>query len=176
MGRPTARRRGLSLVELVIVVVIIGMIASMAIPRLSRGATGASEAALVGNLNVIRNALLRYAVEHKNTFPGPDAKTVVSQLTQYSDRSGGTSTTKVGAFVYGPYLLAIPPGTIGPKSDSNGICIDDLNSPPQYNAGSDAGWVYNPNTGEFYPNAPTSDLADVIGFQVGGEEMAAKGG
>ena len=141
MAKVSTRRRGFSLVELVVVVMIIGMLASMAIPRLSRGATAASEAALMGNLTTVRNALLRYAIEHRNTFPGADADTVVLQLTSYSNVGGGTSATRNGAFVYGPYLVSIPPCTVGPKTDSNGICIDSVNSPPEYQAGSDAGWV-----------------------------------
>jgi len=141
-----------------VVVVIIGMLASMAIPRMSRGASGASEAAVAGNLSIVRNALLRYAVEHRNVFPRLDAATVVSQLTGYSDDQGNTSDTRAGVFVYGPYLAGIPPCSIGPKAGSSGICIDTVNSPPEYHEGNPAGWVYNPNTGEFLPNAPGSDL------------------
>jgi prepilin-type N-terminal cleavage/methylation domain-containing protein len=125
------RRRAFSLVELVVVVVIIGMLASMAIPRMSRGATGANEAAVVGNLSMIRNALVHYAIEHGNTFPGPDAAKTAAQLTQYSDASGKTSPTQTGAYLYGPYLTAVPPCPLGYNSGSSEILIDDVHSPPR---------------------------------------------
>ena len=70
MNRPLVRKLGFSLVELVIVVVIIGIIAAIATPRLSRGASAASESALRGNLKSLRSAIDRYAAEHGGAYPG----------------------------------------------------------------------------------------------------------
>lgn len=156
------RRRGFSLVELVVVVIIMGMIASMAIPRMGRGAIGANEAAVTGDLNIIRKALLWYATEHRENFPGPDADAVVNQLTRFSDLGGATSPTRTGTFTFGPYLLRIPPCPIGHFPDSNKIAIDAANSPPLDQPASGAGWIYNPNTGEFYPNATAAQLGELL--------------
>jgi len=152
-------RSAFSLIELVIVVAMIGMLASMAIPRLSRGAVAASDAALVGNLNIMRSALLRYAIEHHNRFPGPDAAGAVAQLTRYTDSAGAVSPIRSGAFVWGPYVMQIPPCPIGYNPGSSEILIDSVNSPPKAQAASTAGWVYNPNTGEFYPNASDAQMS-----------------
>ena len=102
-----------SLVELVVVVAIIGMIASMAIPRMSRGAVAAAGSSLLGDLTIVRTAVLRYAIEHRNSFPGPDAAKVAAQLTQYSGLGGTTSPTRTASAIYGPYLLSIPPCPVG---------------------------------------------------------------
>src|SRR5919112_1210242 len=72
-SKTSPRRRGFSLIELVIVVVIIGIIAAIAIPRMSRGTAGAADSALSGNLNVLRNAIELYATEHGGKFPSGDA-------------------------------------------------------------------------------------------------------
>src|SRR3954464_10361265 len=91
---------GFSLIELVIVVVIIGIIAAIAIPRLSRGSAGAADSAVSGNLAVLRNAIDLYATEHNGTYPA--LATFDTQLTQYTDATGGTSATKDSTHVYGP--------------------------------------------------------------------------
>jgi hypothetical protein len=38
------------------------------------------------------------------------------------------------------------------------VVIDSVNSPPTYKSGSSAGWLYNPVTGEFYPNVRSQDV------------------
>ena len=65
-------RKGFSLIELVIVVVIIGIIAAIAIPKMSKGAAGAGDSALQGNLAVLRNAIELYNSEH-GKFPSGSA-------------------------------------------------------------------------------------------------------
>jgi prepilin-type N-terminal cleavage/methylation domain-containing protein len=172
----TRARPAFSLVELVVVVMIIGMLATMAIPRMSRGATAASGSTLLGDLTIVRNAILHYAIEHRNSFPGADAAKVTAQLTQYSDLSGTASPTPTATAIYGPYLLKIPPCPVGHNPGSDEILIDAVNSPPAPNAGSSAGWVYNPSTGEFYPNASEAELTELLGDQALAVALAVKGG
>lgn len=154
---------------------IIGMMASMAIPRMSRGATAASGSSLLGNLTIVRTAVLRYAIEHRNAFPGPDAAKVVAQLTQYSDGTGATAPTQTAAAIYGPYLLTIPPCPVGYNPGSNQILVDQVNSPPQPSAASTAGWVYNPLTGEFCANASDEDLTELLSGQVAATAVILNG-
>jgi len=153
--RGAQRRCAFTLTELVIVIVIIGVISSMAIPRLSRGAEGAAQSTLEADLNIIRHAIELYAAEHNNTFPGTTGPRTKAQLTQYSTAGGNTSPTRAGAFRFGPYLMRIPPAPVGDNAGSAAIAIDAVNSPPRASAASSAGWVYNPNTGEFYANTST---------------------
>jgi prepilin-type N-terminal cleavage/methylation domain-containing protein len=157
MFQRVRKRKGFSLVELVVVIVIIGILAAMAIPRLSRGSAGAGNAAVAGNLATIRAAINLYAAEHNSRFPSGTAANIVAQLTQYTDVNGNTSASKTGAFIYGPYLVAIPPAPVGENAGSRTILVDSTNSPPQVDTSGGEGWVYNPNTGEFIINTTQTD-------------------
>lgn len=151
------RRAGFSLVELVVVIVIIGIIAAMAIPRLSRGSAGASDSSLMGNLAIVRSAINLYAAEHNNVFPSGTAAEVDDKLTMYSSGAGATNATRSAIYKFGPYLVAMPPCPVGNKATPTVILIDSANSPPAVDAGDDAGWVYNPTTGEIVANTADTD-------------------
>jgi len=168
--RNRSRARGFSLVELVIVIVIIGVIAAIAIPRMSRGAKGAGEAALVGNLAVLRNAIELYAIEHNNTFPGAkedadgnlanSAGAFLSQLTKYSNEDGEVSDTKDATHPFGPYLRkGIPAAPVGINKGKDTVLIDTTNSPPSVNTVGGEGWVYNPSTGDIIVNSDANNDA-----------------
>lgn len=144
------RRQGFSLIELVIVVVIIGIIGAIAIPRLSRGAEGANDSALVGDLAVLRNAVDLYATEHGGSYPA--LATIEAQLTQYTDYSGAVSATKVDDYIYGPYIRKIPSVTVGLQAGSTGFT-------DTANAATAKGWVYDETTGEITPNTTTEEDA-----------------
>lgn len=166
--------RAFTLVEVVMVVMILGMISSMAIPRLSRGSEAAASAALGGDLAVVRKAILFYAAEHGGVFPGTTEARFIAHLTQYTNASGSvTSTTPGTTTPYGPYLHRVPPCPVGPKVGKTGVLIDAVNSPPRANAAADAGWVYNPNTGEFYANAAGIPQAGAT-LNAGGEVLDAE--
>lgn len=151
------RKRGFSLVELVVVIVIIGILAAIAIPRLSRGSVGASQSALVANLATVRHAVAIYSVEHNNTPPkGPTGADVVNQLTMYSDINGNTQATKNTTFRFGPYLASMPPCPVGENAGSADILISATSPPTPVTAGGQ-GWVYNLTTGELLPNTTQTD-------------------
>jgi len=157
-GIRITNRKGFSLIELVIVVVIIGIIAAIAIPRLSRGASGAADSALAGNLSVLRNAIDLYATEHGGTFPAQ--ATFDAQLTQFSDGSGGTSTTKTATAIYGPYIRKLPTLPVGPAGYKNtNTIVDGSSGAPGTTAGA---WFYNPATGDIKANLADSEK-DVAG-------------
>ncbi len=140
------KRSAFSLIELVIVVVIIGIIAAIAIPRMSRGATGANDSALVGNLAILRKAIDLYAAEHNGNFPA-DAS-IATQLTQYTDAAGTVSPTKTTACIYGPYMKSIPILTVGANRGQSGFVTAQ--------GGATAGWVYTGGT--ISANCPAAEV------------------
>ncbi len=145
MTANTRLRSAFSLIELVIVVVIIGIIAAIAIPRMSRGATGAGDSALIADLKILRSALDMYQVEHNATYPS--VANFVNAMTQYSDAAGTTfSATKTGTCYFGPYLRAIPAVPVGPKKGSNGVAAGDA---------AGIGWLYTVASGTITANVTT---------------------
>lgn len=141
-------RGGFSLIELVIVVVILGIIGAIAVPRLSRGAEGAKDSALITNLSTLRNAIDLYTTEHEGLRPA--TANIVAQLTAYTDINGGMSATKTGAYIYGPYIRSIPPLPVGANRGKTGIAAAD---------GAGVGWLYTESTGAIVANASESDAS-----------------
>lgn len=145
----TVRSNGFSLVELVIVIVIIGLLAAIAIPRFSRGAAGASDSAVSGDLAVLRNAIEMYGAEHNGTYP--TAAAFVNQLTLFSAADGSTNASQTATFQYGPYLLKVPALKAGTYVGASGI--ESVSSTPAAeSATATNGWLYNQTTGQIWAN------------------------
>jgi general secretion pathway protein G len=156
--KKNSRRRGFSLIELVIVVVIIAIIGAIAIPRMSRGAAGASDSALKGDLAQLRSAIDLYAGEHNNNFP--DLVTSTNALTEFTDDSGDAQAAKDSTHIYGPYLRSIPTLPVGPATFKGTDTVVDGTSG---NTGAAPGaWFYNKNTGVVQANIDSS-IVDTTG-------------
>jgi len=142
--------RAFSLLEVVLVVAIVAVFAAIAVPRVGRGTKGGSEAALAGDLRVLRGAIDRYAVEHGGSFP--TNADIVKQLTRYSDLNGGTLPVKDATHIYGPYLRSVPPLPVGLKKGAIGIDEESK-------AGSGGvGWIYDETTGAIRANCTDAEL------------------
>ncbi len=150
-----SRRRAFSLVELVIVVVIVGLLAAIAIPRFSRGAAGATDSSVAGDLSVLRNAIEMYAAEHNGTYP--TAVNLPNALTLYSDAAGNTSATKSATYEFGPYILKIPELKAG--THAGNATIEAVSSTPASETANTNGWLYNATTGQIWANE-----TDYLGF------------
>lgn len=145
-------RRAFSLIELVIVVVIIGIIAAIAIPRMSRGATGANDSALSGNLAVLRKAVDLYQAEHDGAYPA--AATIADQLTKRTDATGAvqpTPGTDDDKYPFGPYLRAIPPLSVGTNKGQTAFHSGSLGA-------ANYGWHYTASTGTVKANTADSEV------------------
>lgn len=149
------RMHGFSLVELIIVVVIIAIIGAIAIPRMSRGAAGASDSAMVGDLAILRSAIDLYAAEHTGKFP--PAATFADHMTGYSNAAGdAASTSKTSTNIYGPYMRKIPPLPVGSNKNST-VVVDGSSAAVGASAG---GWWYDPATGVVKANLPDAEVDD----------------
>ena len=154
MQATTARRRGFSLIELVIVVVIIGIIGAIAIPRMSRGAAGAADSSLVADLSVLRSAIDLYKAEHGGTLP--TFADFEDQLTTYTNDAGTANATKTSEYYLGPYLRELPKLKVGSNKGQSAIVATQ--------GGTTAGWVYDAATGSISANLPGTET-DVRGVQ-----------
>ena len=151
------RRKGFSLLELVIVVVIVGIIAAVAIPRMSRGSAGAADSALKANLAVLRSAIEQFAGEHGGQYPGNvDGETVSDQLTLFTDAAGNSNATKTTTYYFGPYLRKVPPLPLG-NNKNNTTIAETTATTPAYESDTSAGWLMNVGTGNIWANTSGSD-------------------
>ena len=156
---PSPKRRGFTLVELVIVVVIVGIIAAIAVTRMSSVAQAAPSAALRGSLASMRSAIDLFALEHEGRLPGADGLSLTfwRQLREKTDIDGNIGTTP-GVHIYGPYLRHKVPVPVGPNPGAYMVRMTTLT--PVSLAISEGqtgkGWVFNYVTGKLIAN--TDDL------------------
>lgn len=62
------KKKGFTLLELMIVIIIVGILASLALPRFITATKKAKESEARGLLGAIRSSQLRYYVEHNNAY------------------------------------------------------------------------------------------------------------
>jgi prepilin-type N-terminal cleavage/methylation domain-containing protein len=143
----SGRNRAFSLIELVIVVVILGIIAAIALPRMSKGAAGATDTSLKSSLAVMRSAIDLFQAEHAGVFPS--LTNLPNAMTQYSDDAGTTFvTTKDGTHPWGPYLRAIPALPVGADKGKNTFTAA---------LAAGFGWVYDAASGTITANCPNAE-------------------
>ena len=74
------RKKGFTLIELMIVVAIIGILAAIAIPRFAQMLEKSREGATKGNLAAMRSAVTIYYSEKEGTWPGDLSTAFTSYL------------------------------------------------------------------------------------------------
>ena len=74
-------KRGVTLIELLIVVLILGALAAIAIPRLTQSADNAKKNACKTNIDLINSQIELYAAENDGTYPAN--LTVITDTTSY---------------------------------------------------------------------------------------------
>ncbi len=160
-------RRGVNLVELLLVVIILGIIASIAIPRASRGARVTTDPELVNCLAILRTVIEEYAADHEARFPGTkpdrtagDPTLFAAQLTKFTSITGEVSATRTSTHRFGPYVhRGIPAVPVGSHRGSWQVAIDIDNLMPAADPRKPVGWIYNPLTGDIIANAEGTDEA-----------------
>jgi general secretion pathway protein G len=135
--------KGFTLVEILIVVIILGILAAIVIPQFTQASAQARLSNLQTNIQTIRSQLLLYKTQHNEAYPATSFST---QMTTYSDISGGPATSPDSTHSYGPYLQAVP---INPLSNSNAIRMVTGAATAFSAPSTDAGWYFNSTTGEF---------------------------
>jgi general secretion pathway protein G len=129
--------KAFTLVEILIVVVILGILAAIVIPQF----TNASQDAQIGNvetqLQTIRSQIELYRVRNNGQYPN---------LGGFANENGWGNNTENG-MIQANYLRSTP---INPRTGTSTIIVGP--DPGQPVATGDAGWWFDPATGDFGAN------------------------
>lgn len=156
------RRRGFTLVEILIVVVILGIMAMIVIPQFSNASHVARENTLRDDLRFLRTQIGVFAAQHRDVCPGypggntsvnPTEAAFVDHMTLYTSEGCATNTTSSPVFKYGPYLTRMPTNPL------NGLStITMVNNGAPLPAPNEAtGWIYKAQSKEIIANLTGSD-------------------
>jgi general secretion pathway protein G len=132
------KRRGFTLVELVVVVMIIGILVAIAAPKMLNITGEATDNSVRMSLNVIRDAIETHASQNAGTYP--------------DDTDDASFKTAIK-----PYLRGVfPSSLVGTKDNTVKMSAAD-----PLVADDTTGWMYNGTTGEFILNCsdPSKDGA-----------------
>ncbi|OPX22916.1 MAG: hypothetical protein B1H04_04350 [Planctomycetales bacterium 4484_123] len=151
------RRKGFTLVEILIVVIILGILAAIVIPQFTEASNDARESALVSDLQTVRSQIELYKVQHLEKLPHlnengqADTSNFKNRLTGRTDQDGKINSN--GAF--GPYLQKFP---TNPFASTNADGVNFGTADPAPGDGT-SGWYFNTSTGKFSANDSTAHAA-----------------
>jgi general secretion pathway protein G len=145
--RKSSKRKGFTLVEILIVVIILGILAAIVIPQFTNASTDARKSNMASQDQTIKSQISLYMLQHGDT--PPTLQTSWVQLMGVTNATGQSQTT-AGPTTFGPYLQSTP---VNPLTASSTVV--DISAPA-----STAGWVYNSTTGEFHGINATGAQSD----------------
>jgi len=161
------KKKGFTLVELIIVVTILGILAAIVLPTFQGNVAQARESSAKSDLMTMRNQIEMYKLQHNGTPPGyvngagAPIATMVLQLIGTTAVTGHTSPSTIPSdpFLYGPYVKKIPPNPFNKLSDIAYVAEATLFSAAV--DGTSSGWLYKKETAEIVMNWTGTDSEGV---------------
>ncbi len=103
------RRRGFTLVELLVVIVVLAVLAAIVLPKFMDSSTRSKESSLHTDLKLLRNAISVFQADI-GKYPSALADLAETDPTKVKDKDG---TVVKAADWHGPYIEAVPKDPIG---------------------------------------------------------------
>lgn len=141
---PCARRRGFTLIEILIVVILLALLAGIVIPQIGEASENALELALEENLQIMHRQITFYIAQHRGRSPHLDedgnAATgdFVNRLTMRTDPDGALNPSGE----LGPYLQVWPPNPYNRADVAKDVLFGTFDSPMN----DLSGWYFNTST------------------------------
>jgi prepilin-type N-terminal cleavage/methylation domain-containing protein len=137
------RRRGFTLIEILMVVAALAIIAGVVVPQVTTVMDDARNAAVLKDLREFTFAIERYRMDHNGGTPDLIQNETLVQLMQTTDADGNLGSGPTHP--YGPYLITVPTNAL------NGVKrVFRVNNAPPSNLGNRVGWVYHPASGQIW--------------------------
>ena len=151
------RRKGFTLVEILIVVIILGILAAIVIPQFTEASNDARESALVSDLQTVRSQLELYKVQHLEKYPHLDENGATDTANFVNRLTGRTlaDCTIDASGPFGPYLQKFP---TNPWAVTNQDGVNFGVADPAPGDGT-SGWYWNTSLGKFSANDSTTHAA-----------------
>jgi len=157
------KKKGFTLVELIIVVTILGILAAIVLPTFQGNIATAKESASKSNLMAMRTQIELYKLQHNGAAPGyvnGNGTTLGILVLQFIGTTTVTGTASPSTipsdpFLYGPYLKKIPQNPF-----NNLSTIAYVASGTAFAAavdGTSSGWLYKKETAEIVINWTGTD-------------------
>ncbi|MGB7161417.1 MAG: type II secretion system protein [Tepidisphaeraceae bacterium] len=171
------RKRGFTLVEILIVVIILGILAAIVIPQFTNASTDAKNSSAKSMLQTLRSQVELFKLQHGDRWPVAAADGILvdattfdwTKLTSKTELDGNTTIDSSGNEV-GPYMQSpsVNPHLLGSNVQ---IVVDDATAKAATPATGATvaltdGWVMSATTGKIWAfepsNNPEGDVDTVI--------------